>query len=360
MKKHGDGVPFTSFGHWLFVEQEVAYKQRARRLARKHMKCSQWNAWSKRPGRIVGVLKTACSARVSANLLEHQYVTGNSDAVLYQLKGKDQKHQFESHVRALYRDIKKPDDVIEKRFNALVGFLKTNKLSCMRPERFFPIKVTHFENVLRLWGIGCELRGKVEWSRYKLLLDTADELKGLLLQYGTPSAIDLQSYIWFVSNLKPTSTVTTIVSEHDFAEILQQRQVRDAEKQRIGLLGEQYVFEHEQQRLIAAGKTNLSRRVTLISAIDEDAGYDVLSFDAKGHEIHIEVKSTTQSPHDSERFWISENEVRCGDADPHWCVWRVWNVDTHCHHENLGNIVKSENDKWTRSPSTWIVQRNRT
>lgn len=99
-------------------------------------------------------------------------------------------------------------------------------------------------------------------------------------------------------------------------EKLISKQKRDAERQRIGLLGEQYVFEQEKLRLKIAGKKLLASKVKLVSAEQEDAGYDVLSFANDGAEKHIEVKSTSQSPFSGERFWLTENEAQQGLTDP--------------------------------------------
>ncbi|MCP4172095.1 MAG: DUF3883 domain-containing protein [Fuerstiella sp.] len=369
MKEKGDGVPFTSFGHRFIVADELAYKHEALRQGRKILSFDKWPKWRRQPGKILAAMRDACKSSVSGNLLEHKYgEKKGSYSALYLLETQTDIREFESHIADLQLRINESDDVIAEAFDAFAGFLKSKHLGCkwefvayflflMRPERFFPIRSTHFQRVLNFYGIECKIATQVRWERYKLILDVAELVTEELRLYGSPSALEVQSYMWVVSyllkNLEEDNDDTII----DFEEELRRRQRREEEKQRIGVLGEKYVFEFERDRLVAAGKQELAAKVRLISAITDDAGYDILSFTTKGVKRHIEVKSTARSQQAGECFWISENEVQTALSDSSWTLFRVWRADNVPHHHDLGNIVLTEPDNWERTTSSWIVRR---
>lgn len=59
----------------------------------------------------------------------------------------------------------------------------------------------------------------------------------------------------------------------DFAEL-------DAANRRLGMLGEQFVFELERYRLLLAGRDDLAQKIVWASRdIGDGLGYDILSFD---------------------------------------------------------------------------------
>jgi hypothetical protein len=163
--------------------------------------------------------------------------------------------------------------------------------------------------------------------------------------------------MWVVQYLIPKLNGDEVTAEIDFDEELRKRLERERGKQRIGIRGEKYVFELEKEFLLSAGHKKLAERVRLISADDEGAGYDVLSFTTSGKEKHIEVKSTAQSKNAFDRFWISDNELKTGMSDPDWTVYRVWRADTDPYHEVLGNVVTMEMDDWERDTAAWVIRR---
>ncbi|MEZ6073801.1 MAG: DUF3883 domain-containing protein [Pirellulales bacterium] len=369
MQQKGDGVPFTGFGHRFFVTDETAYKEETLAKARKLLEPGSWPEWSKTPGKIVERLKQACDITVSGNLFEHKYGNENgSYSALYRVDEPDVP-EFEAHCVELSRVANSPDEINGPAVDSFAEFLRDKRLGCkwefvayilfvLRPERFFPIRSTHFDKVLEFYGLSDKIAGRVEWSRYRLLLDVADAVRERLRIYGSATAIQVQSYMWVINYLLPLDEEELVEQVVDFEEELRRRQEREKERQRIGVLGERYVYESEKQRLTKAGRPDLADRVTLVSAIDENTGYDVSSFETNGDELHIEVKSTTRSKQNDDCFWLSQNEVRVGTDDPRWTVYRVWDVDTGPTHANLGNIAKQEPDGWTREPSTWVIRRN--
>lgn len=79
----------------------------------------------------------------------------------------------------------------------------------------------------------------------------------------------------------------------------------DKEKKRIGDLGELLVLQSEQEKLISLGIKKTPEHVA--KSEGDGLGFDILSYDGNGHEIFIEVKTTTgpqQTP-----FFITRNEL---------------------------------------------------
>jgi hypothetical protein len=369
MLKNGDGVPFTSFSHRFFVTDEVSYKAETLRRGREALCLEKWVNWIATPGKITEGMKAACSPNISANLLEHRYGNEkNSDSALYRLDSSDKVAAFEEQVFLLFQKSSQSEDDFGNQFNQLAEHLSANRLGCkwdflayllfmLRSERCFPIKPTYFEKVIAYYGVGEAISGTASWSRYSLVLDVADALKQELLLYGTATAIEIQSYMWVVSRLLPDLGTAQTVSPLDFAEELRARQRRECEKQRIGLLGEKIVFEAECTRLKAAGRADLADQVRLVSVEDDTAGFDIRSFSVDEEELRIEVKATSRGKHDSDAFWLSENEALLASNDPQWKLYRVWSVDSEPIMEDLGNFVLQGNAEWERVPASWLVRR---
>jgi hypothetical protein len=126
-------------------------------------------------------------------------------------------------------------------------------------------------------------------------------------------------------------------SRRDYIE----RETRNAS---LGLAGERFILQYEQWRLISLGKEKLAAKIEHASVTQGDGlGFDILSFDAKGRERLIEVKTTTfgkETP-----FFITSNEVARSKADADiFHVYRLFDfrkaprlfsfigpVDRHCH-----------------------------
>lgn len=370
MQERGDNVPFEGFGHRFFVTDETAYKEETLARARKILQPAKWPEWqTAKPGRIVEKLKEACQPPVAGNLLEHKFgAEKGSYGAIYKLPP-ELVSQFETQCVRLYGCANGPDEVVGKAVDSFADFLREKHLGCkweflayllfiLRPERFFPIRSTHFERVLKFYGVEKKISGRVEWERYKTILDVADALKEKLAEYGTATAIQVQSYMWVISYLLPLDDVTPPTKIVDYAEELRRRQERDKERHRIGLKGETYVYEYERRRLTEEGRPDLAERVSLVSAIDESVGYDVASFQSNAEELHIEVKSTLRSQENDIGFWISDNELRTAQTDPAWLLFRVWQVDSNPNHANFGNVAKELPDGWVQEASTWKLRPN--
>ncbi len=83
--------------------------------------------------------------------------------------------------------------------------------------------------------------------------------------------------------------------------------LRDQLNRSLGLAGERHVYEHEQLRLRQMDRADLARKVKWVSQVDGDgAGYDIRSFDERGKERLIEVKTTRGGS--TTPFYLTRNE----------------------------------------------------
>lgn len=107
-----------------------------------------------------------------------------------------------------------------------------------------------------------------------------------------------------------------IISQEEIAE-------KEANCKEIGLDGERWVVHYEKTRLLAEGRPELAEAVEHVSVTRGDGlGYDVLSYDSRDREIHIEVKSTPFKI--GTPFIITRNEL--SHAREHPEVARLYRV----------------------------------
>jgi hypothetical protein len=98
---------------------------------------------------------------------------------------------------------------------------------------------------------------------------------------------------------------------------------RDYRNRSLGKAGESFVLDLERRLLGDAARADLARKVRWVAAEDGDgAGYDILSFDERGRDRLIEVKTTNGSARTP--FYLSRNERQVADERPEdWCIYRV-------------------------------------
>jgi hypothetical protein len=103
-----------------------------------------------------------------------------------------------------------------------------------------------------------------------------------------------------------------------------QRDWDDAERRRIGRLGEEWVVRAERARLARSGRTELADAVVHTAAVEGDgAGYDIHSFDEDGKDRLIEVKTTASGI--GRAFHVTRNELEVSRerAESYW-LYRVF------------------------------------
>jgi hypothetical protein len=90
---------------------------------------------------------------------------------------------------------------------------------------------------------------------------------------------------------------------------------RDFRNRKLGRDGEELVFQFEREKLERLDRLDLAKKIRWISEEDGDgAGYDILSFDEKGRERFLEVKTTVGS--DLTPFYITRNELSLSSERP--------------------------------------------
>jgi len=107
-------------------------------------------------------------------------------------------------------------------------------------------------------------------------------------------------------------------------------------KMKLGRAGERLVLKYERDKLSRLG---INKVVQWVSEKDDTLGYDILSYDSAGMEIHIEVK--TSSTNDTEmRFYLSRTEYEHLQRDPAYMLYYVFNVDTSAPMLHMLDIKK--------------------
>ena len=99
---------------------------------------------------------------------------------------------------------------------------------------------------------------------------------------------------------------------------------REARNSSLGQAGEELVVRFEQYRLSKAGNDRLAAKVEHVSKSQGDGlGFDVLSFDVKGKERFIEVKTTMFAKETP--FYASSSELRFAQQNAeHFFLYRLF------------------------------------
>ncbi len=104
---------------------------------------------------------------------------------------------------------------------------------------------------------------------------------------------------------------------------------RDFRNRKLGRDGEELVLEFERARLQQLDRSDLARKIRWVSEEDGDgAGFDILSFDERGKERFLEVK-TTVGP-EVTPFYITRNELSLSSERPDaFRLCRVFEFSMH-------------------------------
>lgn len=110
---------------------------------------------------------------------------------------------------------------------------------------------------------------------------------------------------------------------------------RDFRNRQLGKAGESFVVATERTRLVQAGREDLAEKVRWTADVDGDgAGYDVRSFDVKGEERLIEVKTTNGGARTP--FFLTRNEHEVSEARSD--VWRLYRVHLFAQRPSIYTI----------------------
>lgn len=126
-------------------------------------------------------------------------------------------------------------------------------------------------------------------------------------------------------------------------------------KNKVGVLGERYVYEKEKQNLIG---TKYHDMVDISPSNSPNKGFDILSYDLEGNELYIEVKTEAYSDND---FYISENErikgLELTKNNKKYLIYRVHNIlakdKNDISMDKIENIFEKKEYDFT--PCNWRV-----
>ena len=296
---------------------------------------------------------------------------GNSSRALYmtQKKGTEaDRAAMDAELVALFDGPTEPA-VFGPRFDRFAEYLRANRLGCPwdlmaylafiadDDRRYVPIKSGPFQTALRYYGDDTPLSGYVTWARYEAVLGLVDSVGSWLgVRYGSPPRpIEVQSYLWVVARCvvpRLEGTAPPPRTKKGEATEMARRLATARRRERTGLDGEVFCRDRERRRLREAGHDDLAQRVRLISFDGPGAGYDLVTFDDEGNEVHVEVKTTTAPRASGRVFWLSEPERLHAETDEAWRLWRVWDVYGEAEVEDLSNVVAAPAG-WTRTPGSW-------
>lgn len=138
------------------------------------------------------------------------------------------------------------------------------------------------------------------------------EVVGHLLDAAQHSVPDEEA-ITGIQEVSPPEPLeaSSPVQNHAISTGPQKYHYAEAEQanRRLGRMGEQAVLTYERQCLSSQGRWDLAGKVRWIAEEEGDgAGYDILSFDPRGEERFIEVKTTKHGIRFP--FYLTANELR--------------------------------------------------
>jgi len=124
---------------------------------------------------------------------------------------------------------------------------------------------------------------------------------------------------------------------------------RDLRNRSLGRAGEEFVLEIEKKKLEKFQRPDLLKKVRWVSADDDGAGYDILSFEPDGRERLIEVKTTNGAARTP--FFLSENECQRASASAQ--SWRLYRVHSFAQKPRIFQIAPPLNKMLHVRPDTW-------
>ncbi len=114
-------------------------------------------------------------------------------------------------------------------------------------------------------------------------------------------------------------------------------------KKDVGNRGEQAVLKYEKNKLISLGKEELAEQVYICE--NDAIGYDIVSYDEDGKEIHIEVKTNSGNQKYLD-FYISDNELSTMLIDDSYYIYYLFNIKgkPKCHIINKQKILERKEE----------------
>lgn len=216
LKSHEQGIlppddEFRDFNNKYLQNKEIIAKQRIVQNATKILELEKWDEWKNQPGLIFKAIQESCHYKISAFLLTgERWGEGSGPTGLFKKIPENKISEFESTIYSFF----KGKDSFEQRFKNLIEYLKKNNLPknsqllgylsfLVDPEKYFGIRKTSFQDLLRYFGYNEKIGGP-SWEQYALFLNLAHATQDKLSKlYPKPNMIETHSYMWEVAPLIP-------------------------------------------------------------------------------------------------------------------------------------------------------------
>lgn len=231
-------------------------------------------------------------------------------------------------------------DTISKSF--LPPLFKGKILSTYYPEKYLCIfKEEHIDKFLYLLGIDYSTKEINTLEKKKVLLKEYKNNHKEFSKYSDYYFV-LFLYNYFKLEIKENNTVNgQIDSNIELVEfnyigrhikeksITYRSRETDYEKinrnkKDVGNRGEDAVLKYEKQRLLNLGLAELSEQVC---KTENDAlGYDIVSYNEKGEEIYIEVKTNSGNSSKIIDFYLTDNEYKKLESEPNYYIYYLYSI----------------------------------
>ncbi len=145
-------------------------------------------------------------------------------------------------------------------------------------------------------------------------------------------------------SVNPAKSVAPIIYNPSGVNYLE----REAQNQRLGNAGEEFIINFERARLIRAGQDSLADRIERVSETQgPSAGFDILSCEVNGKDRFIEVKTTKYGKNTP--FFVTRNELAFSQKNPsRYYLYRLFRFGQkprmftlHGHLQDLCNLEPS-------------------
>ena len=229
--------------------------------------------------------------------------------------------------------------------NRISPNFKSKILSLYFPKDYLPIfNETHIEAYLRFLNISYDDKEYDTVEKKKLLLKEFKENHKVFKNYSNNIFVrflyrHVKRYVQFNNDELIEDIDYTQIIKIDFKYLnkhnnkpkktFQKTKGRDYElegynKINIGKKGEKAILDYEISKLKRLGKIKLAKKVRNVSD-DTSLGYDIISYDEKGREIHIEVK-TKNSSKEILDFYITSNELDKFNNDKKYRLYYLYDI----------------------------------
>ena len=243
----------------------------------------------------------------------------------------------------------------------IANIFKGKILSTYFPEKYLCIfDEEDVDKFLNLLGIQYDMYIVDSIEKKKLLLQAYKENNELLKEYSDYYFLRFL-YKTFKGDLEEKHTVSgeidyniefvdfEYVKKHETAKRNNYRSREtdyekiNRNKKDVGNRGENAILRYEINKLKRIGLNDLAEQVDLCE--NDAVGYDIVSFDEHGNEIHIEVKTNSTSKNCLD-FYLTSNELEKLMEDEKYYIYYLYNIKNKpkCHIINKDKILSRKDE----------------